>query len=158
MPVEDSPANFKARLSAEQRGQVDADLAAGMGLALYSDTRGTPRLVVSYGPRGADIVGLPPKGYGQADWELAAYVAPQRKTAAMKSPLASWEPVPQIKAPLRGQSHTEHPQVLMAGRTGPHPRGDGEYITPSAPRQSVEAPAPQRSLSEEEAWWQRRMT
>jgi hypothetical protein len=151
--VEVSSEEFCKRLTETQKREVKNHLSNGLGVALFADASGAPRLIRSYGPRGADIVGLPPKGYGQSDWELAAYCPPQKVAGAMKSPVMDWEPPRQITAPPRGQSRTEVPEVLIAGRTPSHPRGNSEYISPSAPRQPVQPPAPQRELTASEEWW-----
>jgi hypothetical protein len=113
-----TPAELKARLSPAQQAEVDGHLAAGRGVALYADGMGAPRLIVSYGPHrsGADITGLPPRSYGQSDWEIGEYVAPLKAPAAMRFPVSSWEPVPQITAPPRWQNRTQYPQVLLAGQ------------------------------------------
>jgi hypothetical protein len=47
MAEEVSPDQFKHRLSQEQRSEVDANLSAGMGMAMYADRSGAPRLIRS---------------------------------------------------------------------------------------------------------------
>ncbi len=128
MARESTPQEFRSRLTSEAQRQFDLDLAQGKGHATYVDGSGTTRLLTTYGTRDADIVGLPPKAYGQSDWELGEYCPPVPGVANKRSPLLDYEPPQQISAPRRSPSQTAHPEVLISGRTSSHPRGDSEYI------------------------------
>ncbi len=119
---------FMANLTPQQQLEVQANLDSGKGMALYYDGRSS-RLAVSFGTRDADIVGLPPKVYGSG--ELDVFVSPRSTPAPMRSPLmdAVGGP-PQIRRPQVAPTSTAYPEVLMSSaRTGPHPRGNAEYIT-----------------------------
>jgi hypothetical protein len=148
---------FGSGLTAEQRDAVACAQAAGMGVAMFTAERiGGPRHIVTYGTKGADIVGLPPKTYGGA--ELVEFVSPPHVPQAMRSPLmdAVGGP-PQIARPPVSQTQTSYPSVEFEMRTSSHPRGDQNgYITPGRPEpeyieaEPVEAGTP-------EAWWRARI-
>jgi hypothetical protein len=146
---------FVARLSPQEQMEVQANLDQGMGMALYYDGRSS-RHAVSFGPRDADIVGLPPKMYGGGELDL--FVSPRPAPANMRSPLldAVGGP-PQIRRPPVAPSQTSWPEVSITMRTSAHPRGDSEYISaqrwvPEPHEEVSEAP-----LSPEAAWWRDRL-
>ncbi len=160
-----TPSKFKSHLGPSQQADVDEHLAAGRGVAKYVDGSGAARLVVSYGPRGSDVVGLPPRTYGQSDWEMIEHCPPQKAAAPRRSPLLDAVPIPQITPPPRGQSRTEHPQVLIGGRRNSHPRGgaNSEFLDllpgrKSARPEQIEAvPQPEVALTEEQSWYARHL-
>jgi hypothetical protein len=151
MAQEVSAEEFAAKLG--DRGAVDAALASGKGMALYSNGRGN-RLAVSYGTRDADVVGLPPKLYGGGELEM--FVSPQRSPASMRSPLLDYQPPPQISRPRVAPTRTEYPSVMISGRTSSHPRGNSEFITPLLPgreQSQPQEPQQQEPLSDDQRWW-----
>jgi hypothetical protein len=146
---------FTARLGPDQQRDVQAHLTAGRGVACYVDRSGAPRLIRSFGPRGADIIGLPPRTFGQADWELGAYVPPPSRTgSSMRSPLLDGVGgPPQIKAPPRAPSETLYPEVLVGGRSSSHPRGHAEFLNLTRGRTEPEPVEPSQPITAEAAWW-----
>jgi hypothetical protein len=92
--------------------------------------------------------------------ELEVFVSPQKSPDSMRSPLLDWEGgPPQIKAPPKGQSQTQYPEILISGRTSAHPRGNSEFITPLFHgRESEPTPVlPPEPVSEDAAWWSQRL-
>jgi hypothetical protein len=148
---------LKLILPAEERPKVDDALKRGMGVAIFEEDRiGGARMLVTYGKLGADIADLPPGRYGDG-MLLAEHVSPQRKPAAMRSPLMDWEPPRQIARPRVSPPVTAYPDVLISGRTSSHPRGSNSFhdLLPGRP---TDTPAPQpieleEPLSEGAQWW-----
>jgi hypothetical protein len=154
--MEVSSGEFKRRLSDVQRAEVDQHLAAGRGVACYANDRGAPVVVMTYGTRDSDVPGYPPASYGGGS--LSSYVPAPQKTSARKSPLMDYEPPRQIARPRVSPAFTEHPDVQIEMRTSGRPSWGGEYISPRAPRQPVEAePVQPPQVSEEVSWWQQRL-
>jgi hypothetical protein len=146
-------AEFVARLSAQDRHDVEQALTAGMGVARYGGMN------FSYGRKGAVIeTKFPPAMYGSS--ELGDFVSPPPTPASMRSPLldAVGGP-PQIGRPRVSPSHTEYPDVQFETRTSSHPRGNSEYISPVrlVPGREPPQPEAQVPLSEEQAWLARRL-
>jgi hypothetical protein len=148
------------RLSPKHRAQVHADVAAGKGVAMYVDDRGRDIVAMTFGTKDSDLAGLPPARYGGG--ELSEFVSPLRTAASLRSPLMDYEPPIQIHRPRVSPSVTEYPEVLISGRTGPRPRGDGEFINARrgllpGREQQLEEVLPQPELSESDSWWARRL-
>jgi hypothetical protein len=141
---------FVRGLGPSQQMEVQANLDQGKGMALYRDAGGRAVVAVSYGPRGADIVGLPPKVYGGGELDL--FVSPRPAPASMRSPLLDYEPPPQVARPRVAPTSTAYPEVLISGgRTSSHPRGNAEFITPLLPGRPQEE-VPQAPLNESAQW------
>jgi hypothetical protein len=158
MPASEVDAEeFCRRLSPEQVGDVRQHLASGRGLALYSDERSRPALIVTFGTRDSDVAGLPPAMYG--GHSLSSYVPARPQARAMRSPLMDVViGPPQIHRPRVAPGHTEYPSVELSMRTSGRPRGD--YITPLVPsRQPEPVPVPpaEPALTEDQRWWQDRL-
>jgi hypothetical protein len=156
MAQEVSPDQFKHRLSQEQRVEVDQHLASGRGVACYANDRGAAIVVMTWGARDADVPGYPPVSYGGGT--LSTYVPAPKSATPRRSPLLDHEPPRQIARPRVSPAFTEHPDVQIEMRTSSRPRGNSEYISPSAPRSPVEAePVQPPQVSEEVAWWARKL-
>jgi hypothetical protein len=158
---ETSTGEFKARLSQEQRSEIDAHLKEGRSVAAYADERGRrPALVITFGTRDSDLpYQHPPATYGRG--ELLTFVYAQPKQRGMQSPATSWEQVPQIARPRVAPTQTQYPEVLISGRTGPHPRGQGggwieaQGLVPG--REQAQPQAPAEPLSPEQQWWSKQL-
>jgi hypothetical protein len=148
---------FVRGLAPQQAMEVQANLDSGKGIALYRDGRSS-RMVVSFGTRDADIVGMPPRVYGGS--ELDTFVSPRPAPVNMRSPLldAVGGP-PQIARPRVAPTTTAYPEVLTSGRTSPHPRGNSEFIAPLVPGREPEPvqQQPTEPLSPEQEWYAQRL-
>ncbi len=109
----------------EKRQEIVQAVMAGLGLAVYEDGQGVPRVLTTYGGQGADIPGrFPPATYsdgvGLITLSLGAYVAPGGPTAetvstqtardrfCLDSPWSAQSG--QINLPRRPPPTTEYPQ------------------------------------------------
>jgi hypothetical protein len=149
--VEVSSAEMKRRLPDEQRSQVDAHLTAGRGVALYADQRGRASVLATFGTRESDFPGQPPGRWSGG--ELHSFTRAPAESKPLRSPLLDWQPVPQIARPPVAPSHTEWPSVEFSTRSGPHPRGNREYIDARRTPQQLQEEEPPAPLSEAQAWW-----
>jgi hypothetical protein len=151
--VEVSSGEFGRKLTDAQRAEVAHHLSEGRGVACYIDGRGAPTVIVTWGTRTADYPGYPPATSGGGT-TLDSYVPAPKANLPRQSPAMGWEPVPQIRRPQVAPTSTSFPEVLVSGRTSPHPRGNSEFITAQrlVPGREQEE-LPQTQLSEEVAWW-----
>jgi hypothetical protein len=148
-----STGEVKRLLNEAQRVEVDRHVSQGLGVALYQDDRGRPILVVpTGGGRGFDIPGFPPALYGGGTLKL--FVPPQPQPRPLGS---QYIPPPQIARPRVSPAFTEYPEVRIAMREGPHPRGknngfiDAQGLVPGREPEKVLPPQP--PLSEDQQWW-----
>jgi hypothetical protein len=107
-----SPSQLKRMCSPEDRAKVDRTLTQpGMGAALYQDSTGDIKMLVSYGNRFADIgTRFAPSAYG--DFVLRAFCPPDGALLAdqgISPALRNRDVIAQISAPPRSPSVTIHP-------------------------------------------------